>query len=407
MLLHSTNVPARVLMVSTEYPPMQGGVGRYTFNLTKELRKIGFEVFVICNREGDGEFSGLSPYNPENSSVLLELVEKMKPDLVHIQYEHGLYGLKLSPVDPRMTSTNIDSFYRYCKVPIITTFHSAYPFKQWLKLMTSFKETSSGSILRRFSKDLFKCWKMLINYYSFHNLNKEKLARSQTGIVFSQYMSRLIGRGRGSEAEVIMHGAEPSLAAGVSKKEARKIFGFPEGGRIALALGFMTATKGWDIIEKMKIPKGWTIVVNSSKNHYSTENFNPDFLNKKSIVNLEKDFLTEKEFSLIFSAADAVILPYTVSSGSGVMFDALAHGLPFIATDLEFFREFSEKGLGITVNRSPEEFSKSLLILDRDYAKYFQAVESFRKEISWQIVANQHALIYARAISKKESIIAM
>jgi glycosyltransferase involved in cell wall biosynthesis len=248
---------------------------------------------------------------------------------------------------------------------------------------------------------------MLINYYSFHNLNKEKLARSQTGIVFSQHMSRLISRGRGSEAEVIMHGAEPSLAAGISKKEARKIFGFPEGGRIALALGFMTATKGWDVIEKMKIPKGWTIVVNSSKNHYSTENFNPDFVNKKSIVNLEKDFLTEKEFSLFFSAADAVILPYSVSSGSGVMFDALAHGLPFIATDLEFFREFSEKGLGITVSRSPEEFSQSLLILDRDYAKYFEAVESFRKEISWQTVANQHALIYARAISKKESLIAM
>lgn len=61
----------------------------------------------------------------------------------------------------------------------------------------------------------------------------------------------------------------------------------------------MTATKGWDVIEKMKIPKGWTIVVNSSKNHYSTEYFNPDFL-KKSIVNLEKDFLTEKNFLFSF-----------------------------------------------------------------------------------------------------------
>jgi len=46
MLLHSANVPARVSMVSTKYPPMQGGIGRYTFNLTKE-RKIGFEVFVM------------------------------------------------------------------------------------------------------------------------------------------------------------------------------------------------------------------------------------------------------------------------------------------------------------------------------------------------------------------------
>jgi glycosyltransferase involved in cell wall biosynthesis len=89
------------------------------------------------------------------------------------------------------------------------------------------------------------------------------------------------------------------------------------------------------------------------------------------------------------------------------MFDALAHGLPFIATNLEFFEEFSQKGLGITVNRTPEEFSKSLVILDQDYTKYTNTVEAFRKEISWQTVASQHALIYARVIKEKESIIAV
>jgi glycosyltransferase involved in cell wall biosynthesis len=206
--------------------------------------------------------------------------------------------------------------------------------------------------------------------------------------------------------EVIMHGAEPSLSISISKKDARKLFALPEDGRIVLALGFMTATKGWDIIEKMNVPEGWTIVVNSSKNHYSTENFNPNFV-KNHIVNLQKDFLTEKELSLLFYSADAVILPYTVSSGSGVMFDALAHGLPFIATNLEFFEEFSQKGLGITVNRTPEEFSKSLVMLDRDYTKYIKTVEAFRKEISWQTVASQHVLIYARVIKEKESIIAV
>jgi hypothetical protein len=31
-------------MVCTEYPPMLGGVGRYTYNLTNNLRKQGIEV---------------------------------------------------------------------------------------------------------------------------------------------------------------------------------------------------------------------------------------------------------------------------------------------------------------------------------------------------------------------------
>ena len=391
-MLRSVGKP-RILMVSTEYPPMKGGVGRYTFNLTRALRKLDFEVNVVSNKEGNGEFSGLSPKNPENSNILLEIVKRTKPDLVHVQYEHGLYGLKLDPLNPTKTTTNIDLFYKYCQTPIVTTFHSAYPFKQWLNLITSFKDSSKRNMLSRFSNNIIRCWKMLLNYQSFHNLNKEKLAKSKAGIVFSNYMSKMIGGG-----EVILHGAESSSVY-ISQDEARKLFNLPESGRIALALGFMTATKGWDIIEKMNIPEGWTIVVNSSKNHYNTEKFNPNFV-KKNIINLQKDFLTEKELSFLFSSADAVILPYTVSSGSGVMFDALAHGLPFVATSLEFFKEFSKKGLGITVNRSPDEFSKALVTLNRDYVKYLKTVESFRKEISWQGIASQHGQIYTQIIKK-------
>lgn len=391
-MLRSVGKP-RILMVSTEYPPMKGGVGRYTFNLTRALRKLDFEVNVVSNKEGNGEFSGLSPKNPENSSILLEIVKRTKPDLVHVQYEHGLYGLKLDPLNPTKTTTNIDLFYKYCQTPIVTTFHSAYPFKQWLNLITSFKDSSKRNMLSKFSNNIIRCWKMLLNYQSFHNLNKEKLAMSKAGIVFSNYMSKMIGGG-----EVILHGAESSSVY-ISQDEARKLFNLPESGRIVLALGFMTATKGWDIIEKMNIPEGWTIVVNSSKNHYNTEKFNPNFV-KKNIINLQKDFLTEKELSFLFSSADAVILPYTVSSGSGVMFDALAHGLPFVATSLEFFKEFSKKGLGITVNRSPDEFSKALVTLDRDYMKYLKTVESFRKEISWQGIASQHAQIYTQIVKK-------
>lgn len=65
------------------------------------------------------------------------------------------------------------------------------------------------------------------------------------------------------------------------------------------------------------------------------------------IINLDMDFLNDTELSLLFHAADAVLLPYKVCCGSGVMFDALAHGLPFIASDLEFFREFGSMGLDI------------------------------------------------------------
>ena len=66
----------KILMVSTEYPPMRGGVGRYASKLVEALRKTGrIEVEVVCNEDGDGEFAGISLTNETNSDVLLKIVE--------------------------------------------------------------------------------------------------------------------------------------------------------------------------------------------------------------------------------------------------------------------------------------------------------------------------------------------
>ena len=85
----------RILMVSPEYPPINGGVGRYTYNLVNELKRHGVEVYVACDNKGKGDYTALSPNNIHNSEILSNLVNEIKPDVVHIQYEPGLYGLKL------------------------------------------------------------------------------------------------------------------------------------------------------------------------------------------------------------------------------------------------------------------------------------------------------------------------
>jgi len=116
----------------------------------------------------------------------------------------------------------------------------------------------------------------------------------------------------------------------------------------------------------MEIPSGWKVVIN-----YNTEKYEMNLIsnvqsnssgNNNKIIDLQRDFLKEEAFSLLLYASDVVLLPYKVTSGSGVMFDALAHGIPFIASDLSFFKEFSAQGLGITVKRTPRGFSSGILI---------------------------------------------
>ena len=152
-LTHNAN-SLKILMVSTEYPPMNGGVGRYTSNLTRELNKFGLQVQVLSNENGHGDFFGLSPKNTKNYSVLLKIVNEVKPDIVHIQFEHGLYGLKLNSLNPKKSNTNIDLFYDLCKTPIVTTFHTAFNFILHLHGVDDHQVIAYFNLLSGFNQDV-------------------------------------------------------------------------------------------------------------------------------------------------------------------------------------------------------------------------------------------------------------
>jgi glycosyltransferase involved in cell wall biosynthesis len=389
--------PLRILMISTEYPPMKGGVGRYAYNLTKSMKKLGLEVYVACNVNGNGDYFGISPSNQNNSSVLLEIVDELHPDIVHIQYEHGLYGLSMDTLHPNKIRTNIEPFYDSCKTPIVTTFHSSYTFKQWMRRAKLMASASQLKGRQRSFKFLQEYWRHFLNYSSFHRLDRETFGKSRAGVVFSHYMAEMVGGG-----ELIYHGAASPICSGniVTKEEARAKFSLPKGDRIALALGFKTITKGWDIFEKMHIPKGWIIVINSSRNDYGIEKDTTGRVKNANIIDLQRGFLNDEDLSTLLYASDAVILPYTLGSSSGVMFDALAHSVPFIATNLEFFREFSTMGLGITVKRDPKQFSSALITLAKHYTGYTKAIDQFKENLLWENVAKKHVELYSRILSK-------
>jgi len=416
-------------MVSTEFPPIPGGVGRYTKNLTNGLKRAGVKVSVLCNEKGEGDYTGIYPKNENNSKIILNVIDEYNPDLVHIQLEHGLYGLKMDPINPNKLSTNIDEFYKKCKIPIVTTFHSAYPLRQWMELSKHPNLLNKNIITCsiNLTKQISSYWKQFINYRSFNSANKQKMQMSQANIAFSNYLTKLISENENTTKDeksmnnfsVIYHGAEPNLNKHVKKREARESFSLPLNRKIALFFGFMTHTKGWDILNTLDITDDWAVVINQSENLFGLTN--PPSVNDQNnrridhhteikntqngkIINLNRGFLTDKELSMLFYACDIIVLPYTVTSGSGVMFDALAHGLPFVATDLGFFREFANKGLGIVVKRRPNEFAKAIKKIESEYLQYTQRIERFNTELTWDNVALQHFDLYRNVLDKNNRI---
>jgi glycosyltransferase involved in cell wall biosynthesis len=405
----------RLLMVCTEYPPMQGAAGWITAHLTKALRKLDLDVYVVCNECGNGDFYGLSPTNTQNSEVLLKIVNELKPDIVHIQFEAGLYGLVYDPKEPRRCCTYIDSFYTKCKTPIVTTIQSAYSLREWMNRPSADSEhvytwiKRSGRtgifgiparVLARAPANCKNFYKDFLNYQAFKNLIKEKVRMSRATIVLSQHMANILGTG-----EVIYIGAEPAISPPLSQKEARVKYSLPQDGRrIALAIGFRTVNKGWDILERMVIPDGWIVVVNSNvKDHYNKQTIDFKWQRERSnIIDLKRGFLNDEELSMLFFAADAVVLPYRVTAGSAIMFNALGHGLPFAATNLPSFKEFAAQGVGITVKRNPHDFYKGLESLNRNYSKYGEAVDAFKQKLKWEYVARQHLRLYHNILGTED-----
>ena len=94
--------PIRVLMISGEYPPMEGGVADFTAIVSEKLHARGAQVHVLTShaaqdaREAESaqvhavmDDWGFGPLVRK----MRELIADVRPDVVNIQYQTAAYGM--------------------------------------------------------------------------------------------------------------------------------------------------------------------------------------------------------------------------------------------------------------------------------------------------------------------------
>jgi glycosyltransferase involved in cell wall biosynthesis len=418
----------KILVVSGEYPPMNGGVGRYTKNLVHAIaKKPNVEVSVAIGGGGGGGGGGASaPVTSDpspdsnnvtvyhgvvrkgdkrNSERILQIVSETKPDVVNIQYERGLYEIDTTIRHTfwrLMHGSTLDRFYKMSPVPTVSTLHTVFPqdeYYAYIKERATRKEGRFG-FLPQPLRVAIRRWVMKQRY----DLLLQVVSQSDGVISPARTLQEVVRRGT-----VIYHGAEPaielsSLSSRINdKKEFRKEFGLPLDKILLLAFGYAGSYKGFDVLAKLRLPYGWSLVVKQTKHERGFEK--PIELGGKNerdnnVISLNLGYLDDTTMSKLFFACDAIIFPYKIVSISGVMFDALAHGLPFIASDLRFFKEFAEMGLGIVCKRNTQSFERSISTLALEYDEYKTRVEQFRSKLQWSNVANEHLEFFSGLISQ-------
>jgi glycosyltransferase involved in cell wall biosynthesis len=406
---------------------MKGGVGRYTYNLVNALkRRNNIDIFVaMSNRKNqtitatttttttttlsNSPSSSPSPSSSssfsngiyydivnkgdkQNSDRLLNLIDELKPDIVNIQYERGLYEIDttIRHMARRLIyGSTLDKFYKLCPVPTVSTLHTVLPYNEYQEYIKELAVKKVGrfaglprplrAAIRRLV--LEKRYKLLLEIV---NLSKEIISLAKSN-------QALVKRGT-----VIYHGAEsaPSLSA-QNKHEYRREFGLPIDKRLLLAFGYVGSYKGFDILSNLKLPDDWSLVIKQNKHERGIE----QPIHIKNAINLHLGYLDDLTLSKLFFACDAIIFPYRVVSISGVLFDALAHGLPFVASDLSFFQEFAQMDLGITCRRQAKSFSDSLINLDNNYEKYHTRVLQFNPKLRWDNIADDYINFFSKILN--------
>ncbi len=127
----------RVLLISAEYPPTPGGVGDYTALLAKHLAEAGATVSVLTSGRGEMSRSGdvtifpvVRRWDWSVARVVRETVARARPDVLHLQYQTGMYGMHpaINLLPSRTPFARGEAIYRYAADPqsrpwFVTTFH--------------------------------------------------------------------------------------------------------------------------------------------------------------------------------------------------------------------------------------------------------------------------------------------
>ncbi|MGI5916944.1 MAG: glycosyltransferase family 4 protein [Anaerolineae bacterium] len=313
----------RVLLISGEYPPMEGGVGDYTRVLSEALVDRGAMVQVLTSHHAaagrDGSDGAVRVHATMRDwrwgslySAVGDLLRGDPTDVVHIQYQTAAYGMHPAiNLLPR----------RFRHTPFVVTFHD---------LRVPYLFPKAGPVRR---------WANLA------------LAQGCRATIVTNEEDRLMLADRQgiSHLEVIPIGSNISCAPPeeMDRTVWRARYGVGEDGLLLCYFGFLNDSKGGEeLIAALDIlcrrgRDAYLLMIGG--NVGASDPTNRAYLSRvqESIRDLGLErrviwtgFLTSREISAAFLSADICVLPYRdgASFRRGSLMAAIEHGMPVVST---------------------------------------------------------------------------
>jgi glycosyltransferase involved in cell wall biosynthesis len=376
----------------TSWPPRHCGIATYSQDLVRALRKEGHEVHIVTFKDGGkkGErfvHSALKVKKDREmkecgwDQVLFDTVSRIRPDVVHIQHEYGLYLY-----DDDHSAGLLRPFFKWkveSEIPVVVTYHSVYTVLDRVEAIymdVALKLTSAAVVHEEYQKS-----NLPIN-----------IGRVPNNVYVIPHGAKDVKPFKHSKEEL-----------GLKGKKVVGLIGWWEPNK-----GFERVVKIWPKIRKRVGSKAVLVVAGDARPGSSSgQIYKPKLLKaiekssaSKSIKVITGSF-TPEDYDKVLSTFDLMVLPYSRASQSGNLAHAFALGIPCVATAMEGLKaeiESSKAGMTVPLNDDLELLNAITHIMKHDdmrnrYAK--NAAKYVTKQLKWSIVARKHVALYKKLIA--------
>ena len=362
----------KIAILTPLFPPKHlAGLEIAAYNIAKHLSKRNHEVHVITTLD-----KGL----PKESTEECFFVHRFKTSKIPI-LRTVLYYIKSFFVVKRVNPdiVHIQTIYLSLSGLLIKKF-----------LRKSYVVYGRGS-------DVYLPWR-------FKNIiSKPILKNADAVIALTEDMKREVQKIYDREVFVIPNGIDLKRFENLSKEDLRSKLEIKEQEKVILFVGTLRPVKGVRyLIEAMKI------VTNKNKNNRLF--IVGDGEEKEHLENLVKELDLEKYMRFIgkvpneevpeyMAASDVFVLPSLSESFGIVNLEAMASGLPIVATDVRGLPEIIKDGEnGFLVEpKNPEQIAEKVLLLLEDGELRERISNNNREEVkkySWKSVVEKLEKVY-------------
>lgn len=354
------------IAVISPFPPLKGGIARFSALLEAALRERGDDVvplafralypgFLVNNREVSlPDNARLVLYNPFSWLGTIRRINSMKPDILLVAYWTGLLA-PLCFVLRRLTGIRMVVLLHNLSS------HESFFFEPFLQRLLAASADGVLTLSGPVSEQVHAAFPSLPLCTLFHPVYEP-------------------------EGEI------PSV------QEARRALNLEPSSPALLFFGYVRHYKGVDMLLRampeilLREPSLRLVVAGHFYEDVSLYRQLVDQLGLGENVDLYPGYVSAERSALYFASADAVVLPYRSATQSGVVQLAYGHGLPVIVTPVGALPEMVRPGETGWVARdaSPEGFAEAVgEFLDaRERLPLMRpAIEAFRREFSWEAFA--------------------